>query len=82
MAERGVVRFVASDTGEVKERSMTGHDPAPTWDEWGRGQDWRLSSLELALGLVEDLQDAIDRGRLRGRSVEVLVQDGEQADHV
>ena len=82
LPEWGVVRLLAVDTGEVKERPMAGHDAPPSWDEWGTGHNWRLTSLALALGLVEDLQDAIDRGRMRGRSVEVVIRDAEQAEHV
>ena len=77
----GVVRLQLADTGEVKEWAMAGVDP-PGPRDLGEGWPWRLDSLELALNLVPSLMEAIDRGRLRGRCIEVKVTDGNEADRV
>lgn len=81
-----VVRFVAEDTGEIKERSMGGVERSWLSEHFvgddskakeGRyfEDEWEATALDLALALVPDLQDAIDRCRIRGRTAEVIVRE-------
>jgi hypothetical protein len=55
------VRLVLADTGEAGE-----------WAS-GAGGSTEMASLDVALGLVPSLADAIDRARMRGGSLDVVV---------
>ena len=59
------VRLHLADTGEVKEWHGRGVED---------GHEWRESPLRLALNLVEDLTEAIERARTRGERVVVQVR--------
>lgn len=83
-SEVSEVIWIDSDTGEIKCRKFSGREPV-IWSEhsphnstgkpWFDGEfdEWEMSALEMALGLVPDLETALDRARIQGRSVEVRV---------
>lgn len=79
------VRWIDSDTGEIKERHARGRDPIiwsphapsnPTGEPQFRGkfEEWEMTALEMALSWVPDLEAAIDRALIQGMSVEIRVK--------
>lgn len=70
------VNLLVTDTGEVKEWAMDGKDDVrfSSWDEETTEVFWQVESLPLALNLVPDLMDAIERARKRNEHVEVVVR--------
>jgi hypothetical protein len=77
---RPVVRWIDSDTGEVKDRHARGRDPV-VWSELsdtpgfhGEYEEWEQTALEMALALVPDLEAVCDRALMQGMSVEVRVK--------
>lgn len=69
------VRFVAEDIGEVKQWAMEGKDDV-RFSSWDEETFWQVDSLQLALNLVPDLVDAIERCRMANRWAEVVVMPG------
>ena len=65
------VRLVVADTGAVCEWQGDGVEH----DEYNV-TPWRETSLRLALNLVPELEDAIDRARVAGETVTVEVRRG------
>lgn len=84
MSDHLFVRISVADTGEVKERRMSGvdrgwllyrdEDGSPLPGEYHE-DEWVSPSLDMALALVPDLVEAIVRARSRGASVDVVVRD-------
>lgn len=60
------LRWMNAETGEVKEWAGSGTD--------AHGDKWEVSALELALGLVPDLETWIDAARMRGQLLAVHVR--------
>lgn len=82
---RPCVRWIDSDTGEIKERHLRGRDPViwskhapdnPTGEPQFRGEfeEWEMTGLEMALSWVPDLADAIERALMQGMSIELHVK--------
>lgn len=80
-----IVILIDSDTGEVKERSFKGRDPViwskhsphnPTDAPWFNGEydEWEMTSLEMALALVPDMEAVLDRARIQDKSVEIRIK--------
>lgn len=80
-----MLRWSNADTGEVKERPFRGREAVvlsptspqnPTDGPWCNGEydEWEVSALDLALGLVPDLHAAIGKAVADDRTVEVLVR--------
>lgn len=85
VVHRPCVRWMDSDTGECKERSLRGRDPViwsphapdnPTGKPQFRGEfeTWEMTALEAALAWVPDLEVAIDRALMQGMSLEIHVK--------
>jgi predicted N-formylglutamate amidohydrolase len=77
---RPAVRWIDSDTGEVKERHARGRDPV-VWSVHsdnpgfhGEYEEWEMTALEMALAWVPDLETVIDRALMQGMSLEVRVK--------
>lgn len=66
-----IVRWTDSSTGEIKERSRGGVDREVLPDGTPCENEWELSPLELALSLVPDLVDAIERAHAAGMDLTV-----------
>lgn len=82
---RPSVRWIDSDTGEVKERHARGRDPIiwsphapdnPTDSPQFRGEfeEWEMTALEMALAWVPDLEVVIDRALMQGMGLEIHVK--------
>lgn len=79
----GGVRWTVTDIGEVKERRFSGTDIGWTVDRDEDGlplagafykNEWEADTLDLALGVVPDLAEAIARARQRGELIEIVIR--------
>lgn len=70
------VRLYVDDIGEAREWSMEGKDDVvfSEWDAATTEVFWQVDSLPLALNLVPDVMEAIERARQRGEHVEIRVK--------